>query len=342
MQLDDVKQATSKSREDRRLLRAAGIGIAAVASISAASLLGLASYVSKRISRPRRSHRPANYTFTPWEFGIKYRAFQLSANDDEFVDVWYLPQDDPVAPCILCLTGFASHKAEMLGIGSNLHRDGFAVMLIDFRGSGRSNGDMVTMGHRETDDARLALEWIARETPDAQIGVLGYSMGGSVALVLAATDERVGAVVSDSAFATQRSILAHHIKRKTGLWPGPIVAAAGPMLQRRHQRRYDDFAPSTLVHQISPRPVLQIHSRDDQVVPFEHAEEIWENARQPKEYWYPEGIGHCGAYFDDRPGYCNRVSSFFQKAFSNCQSENTGPANSQRGSEIPAGSHQSD
>lgn len=287
--------------------------VAGFAAIGATAILTMAAYMSVRISRPRRSHRPPHYTFTPWEFQIPYREVAVPVGKD-VISGWFLPQEDETAPCILLFSGFASHKAELLGISSNLYRDGFAIMLIDFRGTGRSPGELVTMGHNETVDASAALDWLTAEIPEASIGVMGYSMGGSVALMLASTDSRIEAVVSDSAFATQRDIFGHHVRRKTGIWPEPIVTVAGPMLRRRHGRSYDDFAPATLVHRISPRPLLLIHSKDDQIVPVSHAMEIWSNALDPKEAWFPEGVGHCGAYFADRAGYCNRISGFFRSA----------------------------
>jgi uncharacterized protein len=283
------------------------------AFISAAMIMGIAGYLVRRITVPRRSHRPPHFTFTPWEFGIDYEEHVIPV-DGSFVSAWLLPQENKAAPCIIGLSGFASHKAELLGIASNLHRDGFQMLLIDFRGTGRSPGDVVTMGHNETEDARSALDWLTSRLPDAPIGIIGFSMGASVALTLAATDQRIGAVVSDSAFAHQRSIFEHHIRRRTGLWPKPVMLAAGPMMRRRHGRSYDDFAPSAIVDRISPRPLLLIHPIDDQIVPFSHAEELWGRAREPKECWFLEGIAHCGAYFQDRPEYCRRVSEFFGTA----------------------------
>jgi uncharacterized protein len=304
-------------------LRYTGYALASVLGVASIGITGLAAYLSSRISRPRRSHRPPHFTFTPWEFQIPYREVVIPVGNDE-LSAWFLPQPDPNAPCIIGLSGFGSQKAELLGISSNLHRDGFAILLIDFRGSGRSRGDVVTMGHNESEDARAAVDWLRGEVPNAPIGVIGYSMGGSVALMLAALDDRVQAVVSDSAFATQRAIFAHHIRRRTGVWPTPVLIAAAPMLKRRHGRGYDDFSPAANVGRISPRPLLLIHPRDDQIVPFEHAEQIWENAGEPKKGWFPEGIAHCGAYFHDRAGYCRRVSKFFRDALSSVPQEDRG------------------
>lgn len=299
------------NRTPRVLLRAL-YSVAGATVIAAIGTVGISAYLTSRISAPRRSRRPAHYTFTPWEFQIPYRQLMIPVDGSE-ISAWHLPQDDPTAPCILVLTGFASHKAELLGISSNLHRDGFQILLVDFRGSGRSPGEMVTMGHNETMDAQAAVDWISTELPGAPIGVLGYSMGGSVALMLTASNPQIGAIVSDSAFATQREILRHHTRRRTRLWPTPILAAADPLLRQKHGRRIDDFSPALSVGNIAPRPFLQIHPKDDQVVPFSQAMTIRDRAGEGFESWYLEEAGHCGAYFADRPGYCKRVSEFFSR-----------------------------
>jgi uncharacterized protein len=292
------------------------VGLAGAAGLLATGTVGLSIYLTSRISTPRRSRRPAHYTFTPWEFQIPYREIAIPVDDSQ-ISAWHLPQDDPSAPCILALSGFASHKAELLGICSNLYRSGFQILMVDFRGTGRSPGEIVTMGHNETVDAQAAIDWITAEVPGIPLGLIGFSMGGSVALMLAANDKRVRAVVSDSAFATQREILDHHTRRRTGVWPKPILAVADPLLRRKHGRRIDDFSPARFVAQIAPRPFLQIHPRDDHVVPFSQALMIRDQAGEGFESWYPEGIGHCGAYFADRPGYCQRVADFFHRSFGN-------------------------
>jgi uncharacterized protein len=306
--ITNMSEPRSKS-----LIRKGLYGVAAAGALLATGTLGISAYLTSRISRPRRSHRPPHYTFTPWEFQIPFEHLWIPVGDSE-ISAWHLPQPDQSAPCILALSGFASHKAELLGICSNLYRDGFQIVMVDFRGTGRSPGNIVTMGHNETADARAAVDWIDRSLPGVPIGVIGFSMGGSVALMLTATDERVGAVVSDSAFATQREILRHHTRRKTGLWPEPILAAADPLLKRKHGHHINDFSPAHLVEKIAPRPFLQIHPQDDQIVPFSQAMTIRERAGTGFESWYPEQAGHCGAYFADRPGYCARISRFFAGA----------------------------
>jgi uncharacterized protein len=307
------RDGTQRTARKWRLLRYLAGSLAAVVVVAGAAIIAIARYLVHRVTTPRRSRRPPAYTFTPWEFQISYRTARIPLDGEE-LDAWFLPQRDPAAPVILMLSGFGGNKSELLGIASALHRDGFASLLFDYRGTGRSSGDIITLGHHETDDARAVLDWLSDELPNAPAGALGYSMGGSVAINLAATDDRIQAVAADSAFATQYGVLAHHVRRATRLRPEPVLAAAAPMFRWKHRRKYADFAPVDLVHMISPRPILLIHPENDAMVPMTEAMLLWNSAREPKQFWLVEGAGHCGAYFEDRTSYCTRISGFFCQA----------------------------
>jgi uncharacterized protein len=73
-------------------------------------------------------------------------------------------------------------------------------------------------------------------------------------------------------------------------------------------------APLRVVRQIAPRPLLLIHGTADQTIPVSHTQRLYDAAGAPKELWLADGAGHCGAYFLDRPGYCQRVTAFFATA----------------------------
>jgi uncharacterized protein len=315
---------TTPSNAKRLSIRYIAGAAATGAVVSGAALFGLASYLVRRVTVPRRPRRPAAYRYTPWEFGIPHTTVRIPLDGGE-IDAWFLAQDDRSRPVIIVLSGHNGNKSELLGVSSALFRDGFSCVLFDYRGTGQSTGNVITLGHNETDDARAVLDRTVEEFPGAPIGIIGYSMGGSVAINLASRDDRIGAVVADSAFATQYSVLAHHVHRFTRLRPEPILATAAPMFRRKHQKGYDDFAPADVVHQISPRPLLIIHPGDDIMVPMSEAMQLWENAREPKELWIVEGVGHCGAYFEDREAgdIANQQRIFEQNALTSFKSRTT-------------------
>jgi uncharacterized protein len=280
---------------------------------SGAAILALAAQVVRHITQPTRRHQPIQ-VFTPWEFGVPFEPVRIPAAIS-VLDAWYLAWGSgTTAPVIMVLAGHGGTKSDRLGVATYLVREGFNCLLFDYHGCGTSPGSELTLGYRESMDALAALDWVTRRAPGAAVGVLGYSMGGSVAVRLAARDERVRAVMIDSAFATQRRIVSHHVQRTIRARPGAVVETADRMLQRRHGFRLDDFDPLSEVAHIAPRPILIVHPTNDRIVPFTHGLELWRHAGEPKQFWVARGASHCGTYFQDREGYCRRTVAFFRRS----------------------------
>jgi fermentation-respiration switch protein FrsA (DUF1100 family) len=124
----------------------------------------------------------------------------------------------------------------------------------------------------------------------------------------------VRAVVADSPFATHEDIVAYAIEHVTRLPGRPIARLADTFLGWRAGYRHRDVRPVAEVAAIAPRPVLIVHGTEDRTIPIEHAYRVYEAAGAPKELWIGEGADHCGTYFLDRPGYCARVTAFFEGA----------------------------
>lgn len=272
--------------------------------------LGAAWYVSTRVSpEPRRTFMDG-YTFTPWELGVPYEAISFSSADGLRLSGWWLPQERPRGVVIGC-HGHGGRKDDMLGIGTSLWRAGYSVMVFDFRGRGDSDPWPQTLISREVDDLRAAVAWARARAPGVGIGVIGFSMGAAVALLAAAEDRTIAAVVADSSFTTGRDVVAHGVRSVLRVPPEILVLAADEVVHRRHGYRFSHARPIDAVGRVAPRPLLIIHGDGDTTVPVEHAHRLYAAAGEPRELWVVPGVEHCGGYFADRPAYCQRVAAFF-------------------------------
>jgi fermentation-respiration switch protein FrsA (DUF1100 family) len=74
---------------------------------------------------------------------------------------------------------------------------------------------------------------------------------------------------------------------------------------------FDEIAPIERLPALAGTPLLFIHGSRDRWIPLEQAEALLAAAPEPKESWVVDGALHCGAYFVDREGYCERVATFF-------------------------------
>lgn len=152
------------------------------------------------------------------------------------------------------------------------------VFVVDYRGYGRSEGT--------ADENVLLMDGIAtaryvattRGVLDEAIPWLSVSLGSAVAVH---TNDEVGAkaLVLDSMFATADDVLDDSVGLDLPL--GWFVA--DPV--------YDNVAAIAAIQD----PVLLIHGRDDDFIPPDHVEALYDAAPEPKELWRPEGVGHAEA-----------------------------------------------
>jgi fermentation-respiration switch protein FrsA (DUF1100 family) len=243
---------------------------------------------------------------------VPFEAVSFSAGDGLRLSGWWLPQERARGVVIGC-HGHGGRKDDMLGIGTNLWKAGYSVLVFDFRGRGESDPWPQTLVSREVDDLRAAVAFARGREPGRRVGVVGFSMGAAVSLLAAAEDPGIAAVVADSAFTSGRDVVAHGVRSVLRIPPEILVLAADEVVRRRHGYRFSHARPIDVIGQIAPRPVLIVHGEGDTTVPVEHAHRLFAAAGEPRELWVVPGVEHCGGYFLDRPAYCRRVTAFFEQ-----------------------------
>jgi len=298
----------------RRIRRAAEIA-GLVTGGTLLSAFGLAYFVARVLTGPRRPRPTDEYIMTPFETGTDFEEVVFaSETGDHSIQGWWFPRPESREVIVGC-TGYRGTKAELVGIGAAFWRAGFNVLLFDYYGHGADRGAPVTLAYREVRDFFGALDYVEQRVPQAKIGVIGYSMGAAVAIMGSARRQNVRAVVADSAFATHMDVVSYNVARVIRVSGRPIAALSDIFLERLAGYRGADVAPERDVAAIAPRPLLIIHGTADDMIPVSHATRIYAAAREPKEIWLAEGAGHCGTYFLDRQAYCDRVVAFFRRAF---------------------------
>ncbi len=310
-------EVTSKWQWRRRVATAAGV--AGGGMLLAGMGLGYATaYV---LTAPRRSGAYDDYCVSPYETGAEYEDVTFTPRSgDHALRGWWLPRPASNQVIIGC-HGYRGSKCDLVGIGTALWRAGFNVLLFDFHGHRPGHPGPVTLGYATTEDFFGAVEYAKRRVPDAKLGVLGLSMGASVAIIGAARCPDIRAVVADTPFSTHEAVVAHGVKRVLHL-PGQragrvahlMVRLADLFLPRIAGYRGRDVEPVREVAAIAPRPLLIIQGTEDSISPVEQGYAVYAAARQPKQLWIAQGAEHCGAYFQDRAAYCARVAQFFTRA----------------------------
>lgn len=321
-------------RLKRALPAVAGLAVGGAALAGAVS--GTVEHVVRRLTAPKPAGPGLRLGFTPFETGVEWEDVRFPAADGTPLGGWLLTRDHQ-APALLACGGYRARRSDLLGISSCLWRAGFTVLLFDYRGYGDEPGP-VTLGYHELADAQAALRCLRERRPNARLGAIGFSMGAAIAIMLAAREASVEAVLADSPFSSQREIVHLHVGRSFRVHPWPPLQLLARLLlnlvERRLSRRFGfrfaDVHPLQDVRQMGPRPLLLIHGTHDPIIPIDHTERVAAVARAsavPVETWFVPGAGHCGAYFLNRSMYCDRASTFLRRHLSShwCQAHLEAP-----------------
>jgi pimeloyl-ACP methyl ester carboxylesterase len=190
----------------------------------------------------------------------------------------------------------------------------FTVLMLDLRGHGASDGLRTTIGYEERLDVHAAVDLLEARGL-GPVGIFGMSMGAATAILAAAEDERIAAIVADSPFGRLRWAIAQ-AARLRGYPPvvAQVVASLSCRVTAMHLRRpVQAFDPVEVVARIAPRPLLLMHGVEDDVIPVRSAHALYGRAGEPKELWLIDGLKHCQALEQLSAEFQQRVVSFFER-----------------------------
>ena len=249
----------------------------------------------------------------PAQFGLEAETVRFPSSDGLELEGWKIP-GNPARPWLILCHGVGSNRSDLLDIAAGLHRRGFNLFLFDFRGHGGSEGRTTSFGWREQRDLEGALSFLGRQTdvPERPYGVYGISMGAVVAILVAARDERLGAVAVDSPYADLDDSLGRHLGLLYRLPRGPFLWFVTTTYRLRFGVWPSRVSPRSAAPALSPRPLLLIQGAEDARMPRHGAEEILKASGEPKELWMIRGAGHLEGYSLDPAGYLDRLSRFFE------------------------------
>jgi uncharacterized protein len=239
---------------------------------------------------------------------------QVRSVDNILLDGRFFHGDRPAL--IILASGYGDTQDQMLQIAEFLHHAGFSVLTYNSRARAPSGGQYVTLGAMEQKDVISVLDYAARRSDvDAnRIGILGISMGGASAILAAAKDQRIRAVVDDSGFSDAPRVIAASFEHFIHLPAFPFAPITVAIADLRAGINANQVRPMDVIGQISPRPLLIIHEQGDVVVPPDNSMRNFAAARQPKQIWWVPGSSHAQAQTIAKSDYQTNVTKFFETA----------------------------
>ncbi|MDA9982310.1 alpha/beta hydrolase [Gammaproteobacteria bacterium] len=227
---------------------------------------------------------------TPLRIGLGYDDVWLKTNDGTRIHGWYVPKAGARWTMLMLHGngGNISHRLQTLQI---LNEIGASTLIIDYHGYGMSEGRPSEQGTYE--DAMAAWTYLTEtKTSAANIVVFGRSLGGAVAVWLAAEVNPAGLIL-ESTFTSLTDLAHHHYP----LLPVGFIS----------KYKYDSLA---LVRNITS-PVLLLHSRADTIVPFELGIELFDALPGEKSFLEMQG-GHNDGFYTSGQKYTIALKAFLE------------------------------
>jgi uncharacterized protein len=225
----------------------------------------------------------------PGQLGRPFEDVFIPVEHGQRINAWYFPATNAASPVFLVCHGNAGNISHRLDLASLLLEAGGGVLFVEYRGYGRSDGKP---GEENTyRDAQAAYHWlISKGVAATNIIAYGESLGGGIASELAAR-EPVAGLILQSTFTSMTDLGAE-------LFPWLPVRLVSTI-------KYDTRAklPKLRV------PVLILHSRQDDLIAFHHAEQNFAAANEPKFLRELSGA-HNEALLASRPALLSAMVEF--------------------------------
>jgi pimeloyl-ACP methyl ester carboxylesterase len=299
-------------------VRRAGV-VATAAAVPLALAYRFSQIYRVRAGFPQR--RPPQ--FDPADFGLAFEATVVRSSGGD-LPAWFVPANGGApGPGVVLVHGWDSARDRMLGNIEFLNAAGFHCLAFDIRGHGANQAETlpVSAGEFGADAGAAFATLLAR--PEVTTGaILGHSMGAAGAILAAAADPRVAALVSSSAPSDPRRLVSETFRLAHLPFPAPVAGPLSWLTTREFVRprghRVDEISAGAAIARYRG-PILLVHGELDTVIPVAHGRRLLTAARAGRSpddppvelFVVPEG-GHTWLY--ENEAYRRTIAAFLARS----------------------------
>lgn len=273
----------------------------AVAALAGAGI-GASWWAGSELVRPAQHRVPL-----PADFAARVLTIPGSGRN---IAAWWLDQGER-APAVLLLHSIRADRSSMLSRARLLVRHGFSVLLIDLQAHGETPGSAITLGGRESADARSALAWLRQQRPSRRVGVIGCSLGGA-AVLLGPQPSGFDAAVFEAVYPRVGRAIENRIRLRVGVLAPVLTPLLLVQLRPRLDVSASELQPIRHIGRLGS-PVLIVAGSDDRHTTLEESQELFQAAAEPKELWVVHGARHQDFLSFDPGGYESAVVGFLTR-----------------------------
>jgi len=220
----------------------------------------------------------------PAEHGVKYQDIYIETENNQNLHGWLLPVDGEAKATVVFFHGNGENISTHIGAVYWLPKIGYRVLLVDYRGYGKSDGQ-ATLDGSITDITQTIKFTSESYRDDKPLIVMGQSIGASMSIYAVANStvkDKIAGLVLVAPFSDYQQITQEALSKSwlTWLFQYPLSWTIN-----------NDYKPADFIKSVYPIPVYFIHGTSDRIISNEHSKKLFDLARQPKKLYLIDG-GH--------------------------------------------------
>lgn len=229
-------------------------------------------------------YRPSKQEYdAPENYDLAYEPVTFVVRDGVRLSGWWFPAEGAAIGTVVHCHGNGGNITGHFVQTAWLPAEGYNVLCFDYRGYGCSEGKATRSG--TIADAHAAVDLaLAREGAAPVVLLFGQSLGGAVAIVVAAERDDLAGVAVDGPFSDYRQEVAWVLKQQ---W---LTRSVAKLIARFGISRGHDAIDC--VDRVAPTPLFLMHGKEDRTCPWEMSQDLYDRANEPKGLWLIPEAGH--------------------------------------------------
>ncbi len=252
-----------------------------------------------------RNPKPENTSFPDASFKTVY------LQSHEKLEAWLINQDSAKNGVVILFHGYSGSKSGILNYSKEFGKLGFATFLVDFMGSGGSEGKQTTIGFKESRNVKEAFDYVKTQFPDSKIILFGSSMGAvSIMKAMADFDLKPGKLILECPFGEMRIT----VQKRFEIMQIPSFILADLLLfYGGLQNNFNPYEhnPTEYAKQIETETLLLYGAKDNRVSKAE-IDEIYQNLEGKKLFHQFEKLGHENYLRNGKEEWLETVTEFLR------------------------------
>ncbi len=246
---------------------------------------------------------------------LPFEEVTLTAPDGAHLRGHILCPEAPNGRLVIACHGARSHAfGEFCFTAPFLYENGYTLVLPEHRGCGRSDGKFMGYGTHESRDTLLWLDYAKSHFPGYDLFLLGVSMGAATVLMMSDKPACacVRGIIADCAYTSAWDEFSYHLKTSFHLPDFPLLHICNLYCRCIAHYSFRDASPINAVKN-AVCPILFIHGKKDDFVPFYMERELYDACRAPKEILAVDGAVHARSFYTNPSLYGKTITDFMNR-----------------------------